>query len=251
MPANSQLPYLAPAPLSAKKKMHHPSNSLENLTRTSSSSLEHRNISSQLSEMPKSSNQSNSHSSSQSLKGYESDGSIGRSCSADQSFKKRSQAYLDSAKQNLFVSKGMDENPNEQASDPEHPTLDVLIAESNPVSAQILETILRNLSCRCVRVKTGGEVVQCALGEIKFDIIFVDVNLPVCNHLFNEVSGDAVSRMIKSTANANMNTPVIALATNLENNNFSDFNHVLVKPITRVNVEAALQTLSLLGTRNL
>jgi hypothetical protein len=52
--------------------------------------------------------------------------------------------------------------------------------------------------------------------------------------------------MIKATANTNMNTPVIALATNLENYTFSDFNHVLLKPVTRVNVEAALQALNLL-----
>ena len=245
MPINPQSSVIVPVPISSKKKMHQPSSSLENLSRTSSSSLEARVSPSPLSDMPRMSHQGFSQSA---LKGYESDGSLSRSSSPDQSFKKRSQAYLDSAKQTLFEARGKDDFSDDAVcSNPEAAPLDVLIAESNPVAAQILETILRSLNCRCVRVKTGGDVVQCALGEIKFDIIFVDVNLPVCKlKSLILVTGDAASRMIKATANTNMNTPVIALATNLENTTFSDFNHVLLKPVTRINVEGALQALNLL-----
>ncbi|KAJ3303460.1 hypothetical protein HDV03_003828 [Kappamyces sp. JEL0829] len=171
----------------------------------------------------------------------------------DASFKKRSQAYLSSAKQTLFEIRGrdsLDSAPNsseDQVYDSdglselnqghEVPPLDVLIAESNPAAAQILETILRHLNCRCVRVKTGGDVVQCAMGEIKFDIIFCDINLPV-------VSGDGAARMIKSTTNVNSNTPIVALCTS-ESPASADFNHSIVKPVTRANVMEVLRALHL------
>jgi serine/threonine-protein kinase RIM15 len=181
MPVNPHLSLVAPIPISSKKKLPQPSNSFENLSRTSSSSLEPKNSPSLLLELPKT-HHGQSHSARQSYINCDSDGSLARSNSPDQAFKKRSQAYLDSAKQTLFETRGKDDFSDDAAnSRSDMPTLDVLIAESNPVAAQILETILRSLNCRCVRVKTGGDVVQCALGEIKFDIIFVDINLPVCN----------------------------------------------------------------------
>ena len=131
------------------------------------------------------------------------------------------------------------------------PPLNVLIAESNPAAAQILETLLRHhLNCRCVRVKTGCDVVACAMGEIKFDIIFCDINLPVCKCVslsltLSLVSGEGAARMIKTTTNINSNTPIVALScTRLDT---LDFNHVIIKPVTRVNVVEALHCLYITG----
>ncbi|KAJ3273588.1 hypothetical protein HDV01_004355 [Terramyces sp. JEL0728] len=109
-----------------------------------------------------------------------------------------SQAYLESAKQSLFGSKrenspvyldlplkplglGEDEQPI-QLGDPTfalEQSLEVLIADSNVVSAKILETILQNLNCKCTLVKTGDEALQLAIGETKYDVIFADINIPL------------------------------------------------------------------------
>ena len=52
-------------------------------------------------------------------------------------------------------------------------SVDVLIAEDNPISSKVLETILVRLGCRCVVVHNGEEVVRCTMGELVFDVIFV------------------------------------------------------------------------------
>jgi CheY-like chemotaxis protein len=114
--------------------------------------------------------------------------------------RKRSQAYLDIAKQNLInqttletpITSPFQSIANAVKSSSDHalnltshetsfspPFLDVLIAESNPAAALVLENILQTAGCRCVQVKSGAEVIQCAMGEIKFGIIFCDINLPV------------------------------------------------------------------------
>ena len=127
--------------------------------------------------------------------------------------RKRSQAYLDIAKQHILRDSSLYESASSfhqlgiqqartnsddalnsvpitvasstlSSEPPTSPSvLDVLIAESNPAAALVLENILRAVGCRCVRVKTGAEVVQCAMGEIKFGIIFCDLNLPVSKYL--------------------------------------------------------------------
>jgi serine/threonine-protein kinase RIM15 len=111
----------------------------------------------------------------------------GSSPERDSSFKKSSQAYLDNAKQSIFGSKSKEFLNQSDDLDLELSAfsffdrpIDVLIAESNPVGSKILETILRNLNCRCIRVKNGAEAVQCLMGEVKFDVIFADINISIC-----------------------------------------------------------------------
>lgn len=96
------------------------------------------------------------------------------SIDSDPEFRKRSQAYLDSAKQTLYE-RSRDENDEFEA-----PPLDVLIGDSCFASAQALEFLLKSLNCRCVRVLSGGDVVQSGMGEVRFDVIFVDLQLTVC-----------------------------------------------------------------------
>lgn len=52
-------------------------------------------------------------------------------------------------------------------------TIDVLVAEDNPISSKVLETLLIRLGCRCVVVHNGEEVMRCTMGELVFDVIFV------------------------------------------------------------------------------
>lgn len=77
---------------------------------------------------------------------------------------------------------------------------DVLIAEDNPISQKILETLLTRMGCRCVCVADGAEALAASMSDIRFDLIFLDLVIP-------NVSGEEVARMIRSTNNPNVNTP--------------------------------------------
>lgn len=116
--------------------------------------------------------------------------------------------------------------------------VDVLIAEDNPISQKICETLLTRMGCRCVCVDDGAEALAATMGSIRFDVIICDLVMP-------NVSGEEVARMIRSTNNPNFNTPIIA-ATSYEHKQIATvmaeaqreqsgaiFNAVLAKPITK------------------
>jgi len=61
---------------------------------------------------------------------------------------------------------------------------DCLIADDNPISSKILEVMLRKMSGRSVVVKNGAEAIRCAMGDIKFDVIFMDIHMPISKSSF-------------------------------------------------------------------
>ncbi|KAH9814655.1 RIM15-related serine/threonine-protein kinase [Melampsora americana] len=85
-------------------------------------------------------------------------------------------------------------------------TVDCLIAEDNPISSKVLETILTRFGCRCVVVPNGAEAISCAMGDVAFDVIFMDLMMPI-------IEGQDAARMIKSTQNANAHTPIVAVTS--------------------------------------
>ncbi|KAK5823237.1 hypothetical protein F5H01DRAFT_333909, partial [Linnemannia elongata] len=112
-------------------------------------------------------------------------------------------------------------------------TRDCLVVDDNPISAKILETILTRLNCRCVVMRNGAEAIRCAMGSVKFDVIFMDIRMPI-------IDGETATRMIKSTQNTNSLTPIIAVTA------FPDlaaqiFDYMMVKPVTREEIEKRLQ----------
>ncbi|KAJ7178986.1 hypothetical protein C8R46DRAFT_1072093 [Mycena filopes] len=86
--------------------------------------------------------------------------------------------------------------------DPNDRAVTCLLAEDNPITAKIIETLLIRLGCRCVVVADGSEAISVAMGDIKFDCILMDLHMPV-------LDGEGAARYIKST-NKNTNTPIIA-----------------------------------------
>ncbi|KAF8842696.1 RIM15, signal transduction response regulator [Paxillus ammoniavirescens] len=80
-----------------------------------------------------------------------------------------------------------------------------LLAEDNPITAKIIETLLIRLGCRCVVVADGSEAISVAMGDIKFDCILMDLYMPV-------LDGEGAARYIKGTNNKNTNTPIIAVS---------------------------------------
>ncbi|TIB00251.1 hypothetical protein E3P94_01827 [Wallemia ichthyophaga] len=84
--------------------------------------------------------------------------------------------------------------------------VDVLLADDNPISLKILETLLARLGCRCVVVRDGTEAVSCATGDIEFDIMFFDVEMPNLN-------GESAAKAIRNLSNLNQNKPIVAVSS--------------------------------------
>ncbi|KAF2099479.1 hypothetical protein NA57DRAFT_38153 [Rhizodiscina lignyota] len=82
--------------------------------------------------------------------------------------------------------------------------LDVLICEDHPVSRIVMEKLLEKLRCRTITVCTGSEAVRVAMGDVKFDIIMMEIKLP-------QINGADVARMIRDTKNSNSRTPIVAV----------------------------------------
>ncbi|KAJ7638996.1 hypothetical protein FB45DRAFT_904448 [Roridomyces roridus] len=89
--------------------------------------------------------------------------------------------------------------------DPNDRAVTCLLAEDNPITAKIIETLLIRLGCRCVVVSDGSEAISVAMGDIKFDCILMDLHMPV-------LDGEGAARYIKSTNSRNTNTPIIAVS---------------------------------------
>ncbi|KAI9476846.1 kinase-like domain-containing protein, partial [Coemansia mojavensis] len=100
-----------------------------------------------------------------------------------------------------------------------------LVADDNPVFCKIMEIILQRMHLKCVVVRNGAEAIRCAMGRAVYRAIFMDIGMPI-------VDGDEATRMIKSTYNANRDTPIIALSTYEDEANSALYDKVLVKPVT-------------------
>jgi serine/threonine protein kinase len=54
-----------------------------------------------------------------------------------------------------------------------------LVADDNPISCKIIETILQMLHCRCVIVRNGAQAIRSAMSDVRYDIIFMDIRMPI------------------------------------------------------------------------
>ncbi|WVQ85691.1 hypothetical protein IAT38_007857 [Cryptococcus sp. DSM 104549] len=118
--------------------------------------------------------------------------------------------------------------------------LDVLVAEDNPISQKILETLLTRMGCRCICVDDGPGALAATMGSIRFDVIICDIHMPV-------VSGEQVARMIRSTNNHNQNTPIIAATSYEQHQSITEegtlFSAVLAKPVSKADLIKCLAKL--------
>ncbi|OXC70861.1 hypothetical protein AYX13_00277 [Cryptococcus neoformans] len=133
---------------------------------------------------------------------------------------------------------GLAENKHFVGSNVHSRGLDVLVAEDNPISQKILETLLTRVGCRCICVDDGPSALAAIMGSIRFDVIICDIHMPVVN-------GEQVARMIRSTNNHNQLTPIIA-ATSYEqyiNEEGTLFSAVLAKPVTKADLIRCLAKL--------
>ncbi|RCI05967.1 hypothetical protein CU098_013699 [Rhizopus stolonifer] len=102
-----------------------------------------------------------------------------------------------------------------------------LVADDNPISCKIIETILHKLNCHCVIVRNGAQVIRSAMSDVRYDIIFLDIRMPI-------IDGESAARMIKSTSNSNSDTPIIAVTAYEHTVQLTKtFDFILSKPVTK------------------
>ncbi|KAJ2371923.1 rim15, signal transduction response regulator [Coemansia sp. RSA 2607] len=100
-----------------------------------------------------------------------------------------------------------------------------LVADDNPVSCKIMDIILRRLHLNCIVVRNGAEAIRCAMGRTVFRAIFMDIGMPI-------VDGDEATRMIKSTYNANKDTPIVAMTAYDGEAADALYDYAIVKPVS-------------------
>lgn len=123
--------------------------------------------------------------------------------------------------------------------DPSDRAVTCLLAEDNPITAKIIETLLIRLGCRCVVVADGSEAISVAMGDIKFDCILMDIHMPV-------LDGEGAARYIKSTNSKNTSTPIIAVSaySGIDPNEASNvFAASLSKPLQKADLLAVMRQL--------
>ncbi|KAH7914395.1 RIM15, signal transduction response regulator [Hygrophoropsis aurantiaca] len=123
--------------------------------------------------------------------------------------------------------------------DPSDRAVTCLLAEDNPITAKIIETLLIRLGCRCVVVSDGSEAISVAMGDIKFDCILMDLQMPV-------LDGESAARYIKSTNSKNTTTPIIAVSaySAVDANELNSlFAASLAKPLQRADLLAVMRRL--------
>ncbi|KAJ2082314.1 rim15, signal transduction response regulator [Coemansia sp. RSA 988] len=108
-----------------------------------------------------------------------------------------------------------------------------LVADDNPICCKIMEIILQRMHMGCVVVRNGAEAIRCIMGCTVYRAIFMDTGMPI-------VDGDEATRMVKSTYNANKDTPIFAMAAYEDEANRALYDGVLVKPVTARQIKQLL-----------
>ena len=113
----------------------------------------------------------------------------------------------------------------------------VLVVDDHPVNRRLPGMLLRDSGWQCVEADSG-QAALAALRESPFDCVLLDISMPV-------MSGNDVCRIIKASANLKHLRVVAYTAHALDETRTSilqaGFDAILVKPINRRNLLAALE----------
>ncbi|HLN24297.1 MAG TPA: ATP-binding protein, partial [Patescibacteria group bacterium] len=89
---------------------------------------------------------------------------------------------------------------------PPLPSLDLLLAEDNPVNAKLLDAILKRAGHRVTMVGNGRDAVEAATAH-RFDVILMDMQMPI-------MDGLAATQAIRALPAPNGVTPILGVTAN-------------------------------------
>jgi len=105
-------------------------------------------------------------------------------------------------------------DPAEAASDAERPLqARVLVAEDNPVNAEIALAILRDLGCQPTQAATGEEAVALFM-QRPFELILMDCQMPTMDGYEATRRIRAIEAQAASASRAKQRVPIVALTAN-------------------------------------
>lgn len=119
--------------------------------------------------------------------------------------------------------------------------LSILVAEDNPINLKLIETLLSQYKLKVSTVVNGKEAVDVYDKEKKFDLVFMDIDMPV-------MDGIAATRLIKEIdkRDGRGHTPIIALTAHglsgdRERIIAAGLDEYLSKPLDRTKLEQVLK----------
>lgn len=119
--------------------------------------------------------------------------------------------------------------------------LSILVAEDNPINLKLIETLLSQYKLKVRTVVNGKEAVDVYDKEKKFDLVFMDIDMPV-------MDGIAATRLIKEIdkRDGRGHTPIIALTAHglsgdRERIIAAGLDEYLSKPLDRTKLEQVLK----------
>jgi CheY-like chemotaxis protein len=123
---------------------------------------------------------------------------------------------------------------------PELAKLDVLLAEDNPVNAKVMESFLRREGHR-VTVAGNGQAALTAASQQRFDVILMDMQMPV-------MDGLEATRLIRALPGDQAQVPILGVTANafVEDKTLcleAGMNGYLSKPVNRNDLFAAIARL--------
>ncbi len=109
-------------------------------------------------------------------------------------------------------------------------SLKILIADDNIINHAILKNFLHSMGHEINTAKTGLEAIE-ALREKKFDLIFMDIQMP-------EMDGTTASLLIRKIPGSKSDTPIIACTADVMDKHIKEYkqagmNGLIQKPIQK------------------
>jgi CheY-like chemotaxis protein len=122
-------------------------------------------------------------------------------------------------------------------SNQESPRYSILLVEDHPINQQLAKTLLARLGHQVTIASDGAQGVRAA-NEQKYDLILMDVQMPVMN-------GFEATKSIRAGAGPNVLTPIVALTANAMQSDKdacfeSGMDDFLTKPYSKTDLMEAL-----------
>ncbi|EIJ44164.1 response regulator containing a CheY-like receiver domain and a GGDEF domain [Beggiatoa alba B18LD] len=116
-------------------------------------------------------------------------------------------------------------------------SLSVLLVDDTAVNRLVAGSILKELGCQVAEATNGKEAVEAVISDTDYDLVLMDINMPV-------MSGLEAIHVIRTVESSDSHTTVVALtASDAERQQLNNvgFDDILPKPVTVDNLTTLLQ----------